>query len=52
MTVLDPAFELRLHRLTGAFLAGYRNANTRSSYLQHIAAVRRRHGTRPHARRG
>jgi hypothetical protein len=36
VTVLDPAFELRLHRLTGAFLAGYRNANTRSSYLQQL----------------
>jgi hypothetical protein len=34
VTVLDPSTELRLHRLTGAFLAGYRNANTRSSYLQ------------------
>jgi hypothetical protein len=36
VTVLDPASELRLHRLTGAFLAGYRNANTRSSCLQQL----------------
>jgi len=33
VTVLDPSVELRLHRLTGAFLAGYRNANTRTAYL-------------------
>jgi integrase/recombinase XerD len=36
VTVLDPSTELRLHRLTGAFLAGYRNANTRTSYLQQL----------------
>lgn len=36
VTVLDPSTELRLHRLTGAFLAGYRNPNTRSSYLQQL----------------
>ena len=36
VTVLDPSTELRLHRLTGAFLAGYRNANTRKSYLQQL----------------
>jgi hypothetical protein len=36
VTVLDPSLELRLHPLTGAFLAGYRNANTRSSYLQQL----------------
>ena len=34
VTVLDPASELRPHGLTGAFLAGYRNANTRAAYLQ------------------
>ena len=34
VTVLEPSTELRLHRLTGAFLAGYRNANTRTSYLR------------------
>ncbi len=28
VSVLDPSVELRLHRLTGAFLAGYRNADT------------------------
>jgi site-specific recombinase XerD len=32
----EPSAELRLHRLTGAFLAGYRNANTPSSYLQQL----------------
>jgi hypothetical protein len=31
VTVLDPSTELRLHRLTGAFLAGYRNANGAST---------------------
>jgi len=36
VTVLDPSAELRLHRLTGAFLAGYRNANTRAWYLQQL----------------
>jgi hypothetical protein len=36
VTVLEPSIELRLHRLTGAFLAGYRNANTRTSYLQQL----------------
>jgi hypothetical protein len=36
VTVLDPSTELRLHRLTGAFLAGYRNANTRTAYLQQL----------------
>ncbi|MEX0836291.1 MAG: tyrosine-type recombinase/integrase [Nitriliruptor sp.] len=36
VTVLEPSVELRLHRLTGAFLAGYRNANTRTSYLQQL----------------
>jgi integrase/recombinase XerD len=36
VTDLDPSAELRLHRLTGAFLAGYRNANTRASYLQQL----------------
>jgi integrase/recombinase XerD len=36
VTVLDLSAELRLHRLTGAFLAGYRNANTRTSYLQQL----------------
>jgi len=36
VTVLDPSAELRLHRLTGAFLAGYRNANTRTTYLQQL----------------
>jgi hypothetical protein len=36
VTVLDPSAEPRLHRLTGAFLAGYRNANTRASYLQQL----------------
>jgi integrase/recombinase XerD len=36
VTVLDPSAELHLHRLIGAFLAGYRNANTRSSYLQQL----------------
>ena len=36
VTVLDPSTELRLHRLTCAFLAGYRNANTRTAYLQQL----------------
>jgi hypothetical protein len=36
VTALDPSAELRLHRLTGTFLAGYRNANTRASYLQQL----------------
>jgi integrase/recombinase XerD len=36
VTVLDPSAELLLQRLTGAFLAGYRNANTRASYLQQL----------------
>lgn len=36
VTVLDLSAELRLHRLTGAFLAGYRNVNTRASYLQQL----------------
>ena len=36
VSVLDPSVELRLHRLTGAFLAGYRNANTRTAYLQQL----------------
>ncbi len=36
VTVRDPSTELRLHRLTGAFLAGYRNANTRTAYLQQL----------------
>jgi site-specific recombinase XerD len=36
VTVLDPSTELRLRRLTGAFLAGYRNANTRTAYLQQL----------------
>jgi integrase/recombinase XerD len=36
VTVLDPSTELRLHRLSGAFLAGYRNANARASYLQQL----------------
>jgi hypothetical protein len=31
-----PSFRAALHRLTGAFLAGYRNANTRASYLQQL----------------
>ncbi len=31
VSVLDPSIELRLHRLTGAFLAGYRNANPRTA---------------------
>ncbi len=34
VSVLDPSVELRLPRLTGAFLAGYRNATTRTAYLQ------------------
>jgi hypothetical protein len=29
VTVLEPSIELRLHRPTGAFLAGYRNAEVR-----------------------
>jgi hypothetical protein len=33
---LDPSTELRLHRLTGALLAGYRNLNTRTAYLQQL----------------
>jgi hypothetical protein len=36
VSVLDPSVELRLRRLTGAFLAGYRNANTRTAYLQQL----------------
>ena len=36
VSVLDPSVELRLHRLTGAFLAGYRNANTRTAELQQL----------------
>ena len=36
VTLVDPSAELRLHRLTGAFLAGYRNANTRTAYLQQL----------------
>ena len=36
VSVLYPSVELRLHRLTGAFLAGYRNANTRTAYLQQL----------------
>jgi len=36
VSLLDPSVELRLHRLTGAFLAGYRNANTRTAYLQQL----------------
>ena len=36
VTVLDASAELRLRRLTGAFLAGYRNANTRTAELQQL----------------
>ena len=36
VTVLNPSAEIRLHRLAGAFLAGYRNANTRTAYLQQL----------------
>ncbi len=36
VSVLDPSVELRLHRLIGAFLAGYRNLNTRTAYLQQL----------------
>ena len=36
MTVLDPSTELRLHRLTGAFLAGCRNVITRTAFLQQL----------------
>ena len=36
VSALDPSVELRLRRLTGAFLAGYRNANTRTAYLQQL----------------
>lgn len=36
VTLLDASTELRLHRLTGAFLAGYRNPNTRAAYLRQL----------------
>ena len=36
VTVLDASAELRLRRLTGAFLAGYGNANTRTAELQQL----------------
>jgi hypothetical protein len=36
VTLLDESTELRLHRLTGAFLAGYRNPNTRAAYLRQL----------------
>ena len=34
--VLDLSVEFRLHHLTGAFLAGHRNANTRTAHLQQL----------------
>jgi len=36
VTVTLPSAEVRPHRLTGAFQAGYRNATTRASYLQQL----------------
>jgi integrase/recombinase XerD len=36
VVLLEPSLEVRLHRLAGGFLAGYRNPNTRAGYQQQL----------------